>query len=103
MLVTIDWGALHEGYCSDCTRTYATGEGISAQASEVYELVLEAQTAGLAAVRAGAHRAARSTRSRARSSSAAATASASGTASATAWAWRYTRGRASRARPAGAR
>ena len=26
VLVTIDWGALHEGYCSDCTRTYATGE-----------------------------------------------------------------------------
>ena len=28
MLVTIDWGALLEGYCSDCTRTYATGEAI---------------------------------------------------------------------------
>ena len=40
VLVTIDWGALHEGYCSDCTRTYATGEGISEQAREVYELVL---------------------------------------------------------------
>ena len=26
--MTIDWGALHEGYCSDCTRSYATGEGI---------------------------------------------------------------------------
>jgi len=53
MLVTIDWGALHEGYCSDCTRTYATGEGISAQAREIYELVLSAQEQGLAAVRAG--------------------------------------------------
>ncbi len=53
VLVTIDWGALHEGYCSDCTRTYATGEGISAQAREVYELVLQAQQAGLAALRAG--------------------------------------------------
>ena len=53
VLVTIDWGALHEGYCSDCTRTYATGEGISAQAREVYELVLAAQQAGLDAVRAG--------------------------------------------------
>jgi Xaa-Pro aminopeptidase len=50
VLVTIDWGALHEGYCSDCTRTYATGEGISAQAREVYELVLSAQAQGLAAV-----------------------------------------------------
>jgi Xaa-Pro aminopeptidase len=53
VLVTIDWGAIHEGYCSDCTRTYATGEGISAQAREVYELVLAAQQAGVAAVQAG--------------------------------------------------
>ena len=53
VLVTIDWGALHEGYCSDCTRTYATGEGISTQAREVYELVLSAEEQGLAAVAAG--------------------------------------------------
>ena len=53
VLVTIDWGALHEGYCSDCTRTYATGERISAQAREVYELVRCAQAAALDAVRAG--------------------------------------------------
>jgi Xaa-Pro aminopeptidase len=52
-LVTIDWGALLEGYCSDCTRTYATGEGISEQARETYELVLSAQLQGVAAVRAG--------------------------------------------------
>jgi len=53
VLVTIDWGAMHEGYCSDCTRTYATGDGISTQAREVYELVLAAQEAGVAAVQAG--------------------------------------------------
>jgi Xaa-Pro aminopeptidase len=53
VLVTIDWGALLDGYCSDCTRTYATGEGISATAREVYELVLAAQHAGLDAVAAG--------------------------------------------------
>jgi Xaa-Pro aminopeptidase len=53
VLVTIDWGALHEGYCSDCTRTFATGEGISEQAREVYELVLRAQAQGLDAVKAG--------------------------------------------------
>jgi Xaa-Pro aminopeptidase len=53
VLVTIDWGALHEDYCSDCTRTYATGEGISAQAREIYALVLSAQEQGLAAVKAG--------------------------------------------------
>jgi Xaa-Pro aminopeptidase len=52
-LVTIDWGALHEGYCSDCTRTYATGEHLPEGAREVYELVLSAQLAGLAAVRPG--------------------------------------------------
>jgi Xaa-Pro aminopeptidase len=53
VLVTIDWGALHDGYCSDCTRTYATGERISARAREVYALVLAAQGQALAAVRAG--------------------------------------------------
>jgi Xaa-Pro aminopeptidase len=53
VLVTIDWGALHEGYCSDCTRTYATGERLPAQAREVYELVLNAEQQGLAAVKAG--------------------------------------------------
>jgi Xaa-Pro aminopeptidase len=53
VLVTIDWGALHEGYCSDCTRTYATGERISDRAREVYELVRAAQALALDAVTAG--------------------------------------------------
>jgi Xaa-Pro aminopeptidase len=53
VLVTLDWGAVHEGYCSDCTRTYATGEGISEQAREIYGLVLRAQEQGLDAVKAG--------------------------------------------------
>ncbi|HEX4187582.1 MAG TPA: Xaa-Pro peptidase family protein [Solirubrobacteraceae bacterium] len=53
VLVTIDWGALHEGYCSDCTRTFATGEAISEEAREVYALVLRSQEQGLAALRAG--------------------------------------------------
>jgi Xaa-Pro aminopeptidase len=52
-MVVIDWGAQLDGYCSDCTRTVATGEP-SAEAKEVYELVLEAQLTGLRAVRAGA-------------------------------------------------
>ncbi|HEY2440284.1 MAG TPA: Xaa-Pro peptidase family protein [Solirubrobacteraceae bacterium] len=51
-LVVIDWGAELDGYCSDCTRTLATGE-LSNTAREIYELVLEAQLAGLEAVRAG--------------------------------------------------
>jgi len=53
VLVTIDWGAKLEGYCSDCTRTFATGAEISRRAREVYALVREAQELGLQAVRAG--------------------------------------------------
>jgi Xaa-Pro aminopeptidase len=53
VLVTIDWGALYEGYCSDCTRTYATGEGIGERAREIYEVVRVAQHAGAEAVGAG--------------------------------------------------
>jgi Xaa-Pro aminopeptidase len=41
------------GYCSDCTRTLATGQ-VGDEAIEVYELVLRAQTAALAAATAGA-------------------------------------------------
>ncbi len=52
-LVTIDWGALHDGYCSDCTRTYATGEHLPDEHLAIYDLVLRAQLAGLHAVRSG--------------------------------------------------
>src|SRR4029450_7016445 len=52
VLVIVDWGARLDGYCSDCTRTLATGP-LDAEASEVYDLVLEAQRAGLEAGRAG--------------------------------------------------
>jgi Xaa-Pro aminopeptidase len=52
-LLTIDWGAQLDGYCSDCTRTYATGE-LAEPEREVYELVREAQARALAAVRPGA-------------------------------------------------
>jgi Xaa-Pro aminopeptidase len=51
-LAVIDWGALLDGYCSDCTRTVATGS-LDGEATEVYELVQEAQRAALDAVRAG--------------------------------------------------
>ena len=100
VLVTIDWGALHEGYCSDCTRTYATGEGVCAQAREVYELVRRAQAEGLAAVRAGIERRGARRRGARESSRPPATASTSATASVTASAWRSTRARACRAPPA---
>jgi Xaa-Pro aminopeptidase len=52
-LVTIDWGAQLDGYASDCTRTYATGE-LDPRDREIYEVVLRAQEISLAAVRAGA-------------------------------------------------
>lgn len=51
-LVVIDWGCQLDGYCSDCTRTYATGE-VDPRDREVYELVLAAQLAALDAVRPG--------------------------------------------------
>jgi len=52
-LVVIDTGARVDGYCSDITRTFAAGEP-SDELRRIYEVVLAAQLAGLAAVRAGA-------------------------------------------------
>jgi Xaa-Pro aminopeptidase len=52
-LVVIDMGALVDGYCSDCTRTLATGE-LDDEARQVYDLVLRAQTEALHATTAGA-------------------------------------------------
>jgi Xaa-Pro aminopeptidase len=51
-LVVIDWGAQLDGYASDCTRTVATGE-LDPRDRAVYDLVLRAQEAALAAVRPG--------------------------------------------------
>ena len=50
--VIIDVGALVDGYHSDMTRTYVVGEP-SALQQEVYDAVLAAQVAGVAAVRPG--------------------------------------------------
>ncbi len=52
VLVTIDFGARLDGYHSDCTRTYASGE-VGEDLREIYELVRRAQAAALAAVRPG--------------------------------------------------
>jgi Xaa-Pro aminopeptidase len=54
VLVVIDAGCVLDGYCSDCTRTFAVGE-ISERLREIYALCLEAQLAGLAAVAPGVH------------------------------------------------
>jgi len=50
--VTLDFGALYEGYCSDMTRTVVMGEPTEKQ-KEIYQIVKEAQETGVKAVRAG--------------------------------------------------
>ena len=51
-LVTLDVGARLDGYCSDCTRTWATGTPAQ-ELLDAYELCLRAQQAALAALRPG--------------------------------------------------
>jgi len=51
--VVVDSGARLDGYCSDCTRTFATGP-LPERLQEAYAVCLEAQLAGLEAVRVGA-------------------------------------------------
>ncbi len=51
-LVTFDFGAIYEGYCSDMTRTVMVGDPTAKQ-REIYEIVLEAEQRGVAACKAG--------------------------------------------------
>jgi Xaa-Pro aminopeptidase len=51
-LVVFDMGAKLDGYCSDGTRTFATGD-VGEEGRKVYETVLAAQLASLEAIRAG--------------------------------------------------
>jgi Xaa-Pro aminopeptidase len=50
--VTLDFGIIHKGYCSDMTRTVHLGKP-TARESNAYHAVLEAQEAGVAAVSSG--------------------------------------------------
>ena len=50
--VTMDFGCIYKGYCSDMTRTVAVG-AVTEEMERVYRTVLAAQEAGIAAARAG--------------------------------------------------
>ena len=50
--ITMDFGVLYNGYCSDMTRTVAVGH-VTEEMEKVYNTVLAAQLAGLAASKAG--------------------------------------------------
>jgi len=50
--VVVDAGALVDGYCADCTRTFATGP-LPDRLKDAYAVCLEGQQAGLQGVRAG--------------------------------------------------
>ena len=50
--ITLDFGVLYKGYCSDMTRTVAVGYATE-EMKTVYHTVLKAQLAGIAASRAG--------------------------------------------------
>ena len=51
--ITMDFGCVYRGYCSDMTRTVAVGH-VTEEMEAVYQTVLSAQLAGIAAARAGA-------------------------------------------------
>ena len=50
--ITMDFGCIYHGYCSDMTRTVALGQPTE-EMRRVYDVVLQAQLAGIAAARAG--------------------------------------------------
>ena len=50
--ITMDFGVLYYGYCSDMTRTVAVGYATE-EMKKVYDTVLQAQLAGIAATKAG--------------------------------------------------
>ena len=52
-IVLVDTGCIVDGYCSDCTRTFATGS-LPDELHRAYEVCLEAEREGLDAVRPGA-------------------------------------------------
>ncbi len=51
-MVTLDFGCVYQGYCSDLTRTVAVGTP-SSEAKKIYRIVLDAQRAAINAARIG--------------------------------------------------
>lgn len=51
-LVTMDYGAIYQGYCSDITRTVAVGK-VSDELRKIYDIVLAAQKRGVEQIKAG--------------------------------------------------
>ena len=51
-LLVVDWGATHEGYVSDLTRTFAVGK-VDAEDAKIHKIVQEANAAGRAAAKPG--------------------------------------------------
>ncbi|HEY8392059.1 MAG TPA: Xaa-Pro peptidase family protein [Capillibacterium sp.] len=52
-LLTLDGGALYNGYCSDFTRTVVVGAEPTARQQALYDLVLKAQEAALSGMKPG--------------------------------------------------
>ena len=52
-LVVCDFGAEIDGYCSDCTRTLATGKNLPKELRRAYDVCLEAQLAACEGIRPG--------------------------------------------------
>lgn len=52
-LVVIDWGCIRQGYCSDQTLTVSVGEPSDPDAKKVFEIVRQAQAAGIEAIKPG--------------------------------------------------
>lgn len=51
--ITMDFGCIFEGYCSDMTRTVFVGNSPSAKQKEIYSIVLEAQKSAISNIKPG--------------------------------------------------
>lgn len=51
-MITLDFGAYYQGYCSDITRTIAVGS-VNPKLQEIYHIVLEAQIKGIEGIKPG--------------------------------------------------